>query len=202
MLIVLCAGAGVACTPSMPFVTAPPEDAGTPMVAYADQVVTVQQDGVLTSCAQVLPDCSLNTAQDPTCAGAAFDALGRPDSKFFDLGPNGRLVVDFYCSEILEVGLPPGLPVGPSNDFYIYATVDSNPMPIVEVSTDATNYFVLNPWSLDAGMGTGSKAGFQLEKASLPVARYVRISNAASTGTIHIDSIEALRAISVMPVSP
>lgn len=197
VLTVLCAGAGVACKPSSPFVHAPAEDAGAPVAAYADQVLTLQQNGMLTSCASDFPDCQLRVAQDPSCPGDAFQALV-VDGALFDLGPNGRLVVGFYCSEILETGIADGA-VSASNDFYVYATVEGGASPVVEVSSDATNYFALNQWQLDDG---GSKAGFQLEKASLPLARYVRISNAAGVGVIHIDGVQALRSLPLAPVGP
>ena len=206
MLTVLCAGAGVACKPGSPFVNAPAADAGAPVAAYADQVLTLQQNGVITSCASDFPDCQLRVAQDPTCPGDAFKALV-VDGQVFDLGPNGRLVVGFYCSEILEVGIADGA-VGASNDFYVYASVDGGASPVVEVSSDATNYFALNPWQLDVGaadMGSGlglGKAGFQLEKANVPLSRYVRISNAAGVGAIHIDGVQALRSLALAPVNP
>ncbi len=190
-LSVLCAVAVPACNISNPAPNAPVNDAGDFVVSYADQVVTVLSAGNLTSCGTVFPNCVEATAQNPACSGDAFAALAAPDGNVFDLAANDRLVVAFYCSQILETGGASSA----TTDFEIYGALNGGAVGTVEVSSDATNYRTVNLW-VGSGAGDGgiTPAGFQLEVAQVTYARYVRISNTGA-GVIHVDAVESLRSL-------
>jgi hypothetical protein len=104
----------------------------------------------------------------------------------FDLGPLDRIELGVFCSAILEVG---GTML--SDDLRLWATVSGGAQPIVEASVDGTQYHTLNAWPQMNGVYVDNP-GFQLESINQYEVRFIRITEQAGMGAIHLDALEAL----------
>jgi len=183
-LSTLCFVASGACTVGPPSLMAPPDNPLPDVPTYADAVLDISTGDETIACTEEggVPLCGQAPQAGP-CADNA--ALGPPDGLSHDLGPLDRIELGLLCSSIREVG---GNTV--SDDFRIWGRVEGGAQPVVEVSTDGTNYFAVNFWP--SSMGTyRENPGFQLEVPQIPQARFVRITEVAGQGQIRIDAIEA-----------
>jgi hypothetical protein len=192
-LLLAVLGAGVVatggCVVSPPNVNVPTSDGGAHANVYADLVISESTQATTMSClgSGGIPVCTTPAMpQGGPCAGNP--ALGMPDGQSFDVQPLGSLELGFLCSLIISQTLAPDGTLMP--DFIVYGTADQGASPAVEVSLDGTTYVSVNPWASANG-----QARFELQAAMLTQARFVRISETAGGGQIHIDALEAVEGL-------
>ncbi len=179
-------GAG-GCTVGPPDLMNPGDREPRTTSIYADVILSIGTKTDLTACSEGLPVCKPDEPIVQTGPCANIPVLGKNDMTRFTLGPIGRIELGFLCDAIVEVGTT----TGPSNDFTVWAQVTPGAEPVVEVSLDGTQYVTLNPWRQSNGV-YADNPGFQLEAEKLYAARFVRITNASTKGTIELDAVEAL----------
>jgi hypothetical protein len=187
IVLLLCA-----CPATAPPVVVPPDNHGPTDEIFADVVLGFTEGPSTTSCvdASGVPVCGSNPTPQRACDDAN-NALGPPDGRTFSVLPNSRIQLGFLCDTITETGINAMDPNQPSDDFAVVATVGAGALPIVEVSIDGTHYAAVNFWH-KTGNSFDPRGGFQLEVPMWEAARFVRISNSSSAGTIDVDAVVAL----------
>lgn len=184
------------CTVTPPAVNTPPDEPLPDVPHYADVVMGIGDVNEVTACFSGVPACGATpgSAGGPCATNAA---LGANDGKTFTIPPLGRLELGFLCSYVRELGVVRDSlgNSSPSDDLRVWGSVIGG-KPVVEVSQDGSHYVTLNSWLQKSDGGYVMDPGFKLEVPMWEWARYVRISETSSKGSIVVDALETL------PVSP
>jgi hypothetical protein len=173
VLVLLVAGGCESTSPDPPELGEGDANVGS---AYADLVLAFSESGAVTSCGETIPECGTPATCGP------IQVLGANDTQTYSLAAQGSIELAFLCDTILENVSNDG---SETVDFRIWATVPSGASAVVEVSHHGSTNV-----SLDTQ--TATDQGFDLARASLGLARFVRVSH-DSGEPILIDAIEALR---------
>lgn len=170
---ILALGACEATSPEVAPIGSTDQQPGAP---YADLVLSYTEAGVPVSCTESIP--ALCTVQEGSCANHA--ALGAPDGQDFQLQAGGQIELGFLCHPIVDQAPESEL----SSDFRIIGSLNLGGSAIVSVSTDGSDYTVLDTFSQD-------DQAFDLATEGFDYVRFIRIATPSGV-SMSIDAVEVL----------